>query len=112
VGLEGTGEEVEVGQEGFTFVEPGPGVVARGVVEEVQQALFGGGSGEEGVWGSVVLPEGSEVAGLPAFDGFGWGFVAGVGGELVFDGPAADTGAVGFNLISAVEALAEASLEQ
>ena len=103
VGLEGAGQEVEVGQEGFTFVEAGTGVVTRGVVQEVEQALLGGGAGEEGVRGGVVLPEGAEVAGLPAFDGFGRSFVAGVGGQLVFDGPAADAGAVGLELEPTVE---------
>ena len=51
----------------------------------------------------VVLPEGAEGAGLPAFDGFGRGFVASVGGEFVLDGPAADAGAVGFEVAAAVE---------
>ena len=46
----------------------------------------------------VVLPEGAQIAGLPAFDGFGGGFVAGIGGKLVLDGPAADAGAVGFKI--------------
>jgi len=101
--LEGAGQEVEVGQEGFTFVEAGTGVVARGVVEEVEQGLFGGVAREPGVGAGVVLPEGAEVAGLPAFDGFGRGLVAGVGGELVFDGPAADAGAVGLEVEAAVE---------
>jgi hypothetical protein len=82
VGLEGAGKEVQVGQEGFAGVEASSGVVAGGVVEEVQQALLGGGAGEEGVRGGVVLPEGTEVAGLPAFDGFGRGLVAGVGASL------------------------------
>ena len=44
------------------------------------------------------MPEGTIVAGLPAFDGFtGW-LVAGIGIALVFDGPAADAGAVGFEV--------------
>ena len=103
VGLEGAGKEVEVGQEGFTFVEAGTGVVAGGVVEEVQQGLFGGVARQPCVWAGVVLPEGPEVAGLPAFDGFGRGLVAGVGGEFVFDGPAADAGTVGFEVEAAVE---------
>ena len=103
VGGKGAGKEVQVGQEGFAFVEADPGVVAGGVDQEVQQALLGGGAGEEGVRGGVVLPEGTEVAGLPAFDGFGRGFVAGVGGQLVGDGPAADAGAVGGKLEAAVQ---------
>ena len=101
VGLEGAGEEVELGQQGFTLVEACAGVVAGGVVEEVEQALFGGGAGEEGVRGGVVLPEGTQVAGLPAFDGLGRLFVAGVRGELVLLGPATDAGAVGFEVEAA-----------
>lgn len=103
VGLKGAGEEVEVGQEGFAFVEAGPGVVARGVVEEIQQSLFGWVAGEPSVGAGVVLPEGPEVAGLPAFDRFGRGLVAGVGGEFGFDGPAADAGAIGGKLEAAVQ---------
>jgi hypothetical protein len=57
--------------------------------------LFVGTAGQPGVRGGIVLPEGTVIAGLPAFDGFGRGFVAGVGGELMGDGPAADAGAVG-----------------
>ena len=49
------------------------------------------------------MPEGDVVAGLPAFDGFALGFVAGVGVEFVCDGPAADAGAVGFEIEAAVE---------
>ena len=96
VGLEGAGEEVEVGQEGFAGVEAGAGVETGGVVEEIEPALLVGGAGEEGVRGGVVWPEGTEVAGLPALDGLGRLFGAGVGGEIVFEGPAADAGAVGF----------------
>jgi hypothetical protein len=64
---------------------------------------FGGGAGEEGVRGGVVLSAGPEVTGLPAFDGLGRGFVAGVGGQLVGDGPAADAGAVGLEVEAAAE---------
>ena len=51
----------------------------------------------------VILPEGTQIAGLPAFDGFGRGFVAGVGSELVLDGPATNAGAVGFKTQSSVD---------
>ena len=101
MGAEGAGEEVEMGQQGFTLVEACAGVVAGGVVEEVEQALFGGGAGEEGVRGGVVLPEGAQIAGLPAFDGLRRLLVAGVRGELVLLGPAADAGAVGFEVEAA-----------
>jgi len=98
VGLEDAGEKIEMGQQGFAGVKPCAGVEAGGVVEDFQQDLFVGTVGQPSVRGGIVLPEGTVIAGLPAFDGFGSGFVAGVGGELMGDGPAADAGAVGFEV--------------
>jgi hypothetical protein len=103
VGLEDAGEEVEVGEEGFRRIEACAGVEAGGVVEDFQEDLFVGATVEEGVGCGVVLPEGAVVAGLPAFDGFGWSFVTGVGVEFVCDGPTADAGTVGFEMKPAVE---------
>lgn len=85
------------------MVEACAGVQTRGIVEDVQQDLFVGAVGQPGVRAGVVLPEGAVVAGLPTFDGFAGGFVAGVGGELMFDGPAPDTGAIGFEVKPAQE---------
>ena len=48
--------------------------------------------------GGIVLPESTIVSGLPAFDGFGLGLVTGVRGQVIFQGPAADTGAVGLEV--------------
>jgi hypothetical protein len=98
VGLEGTGQEIEMGQEGFAGVEARASVVTGGIVQNIQQRLFVGLAGQPGVGTGVVLPERAVVAGLPAFDGFGRGFVAGVRGQLVFDGPATDAGAVGLEV--------------
>ncbi len=98
VGLEDAGEKIEMGQEGFAGVKPCAGVEAGGVVEGFQQDLFVGTVGQPGVRGGIVLPEGTVITGLPAFDGFGRGFGAGVGGELMGEGPAADAGAVGFEV--------------
>jgi hypothetical protein len=103
VGLEDTGEEVEVSEEGFSRIETCAGVEAGGVIEDFQKDLLVGAAVEKGVGGGVVLPECAVVAGLPAFDGFGWSFVAGVGVEFVFDGPPADAGAVGFEIEAAME---------
>jgi len=50
------------------------------------------------VWGGVVLPEGTPIADLPAFDGFGRGFIAGVRREFVFQSPPSDAGTVGFEV--------------
>ena len=103
VGLEDPGQEIEVSQEGFARVKACPGVVAGGVVQEVEQALRVGVSWPPGVGAGVILPAGAVVAGLPAFDGFGAGFVAGVRGEVVMAGPAADAGAVGLEVEAAME---------
>jgi len=103
VGLEDTGEKIEVRQEGFAGVEAGAGVEPRGVVEDVQQDLLVGAAGQPGVRSGIVLPEGTVVAGLPAFDGLGHGLVAGVGRELMGDGPAADAGAVSFEVETTVK---------
>ena len=103
VSLEDAGEEVEVGEEGFSGVEACASVEARGIVEDVQEDLFIGATRQPGVGCGVVLPEGPVVAGLPAFDGFWGGLVAGVGRELMFDRPAADAGAVGFEAEAAME---------
>jgi len=103
VGLEDAGQEVEVSQEGFARVEACAGVEAGGVVENVQEDLFVVVVGQPGVGAGVVLPEGAVVAGLPALDGFGRGLVAGVGGEVMFQGPAADAGAVGLEVEAAQE---------
>lgn len=103
VGLEDTGTEVEMSAEGFAGVKPRPGVEARGVIQDVQQHLLVGVAGQPGVGRGVVWPEGAVVAGLPAFDGLGWGFVAGVGSELMREGPAADAGPVGLEAEAAME---------
>ena len=98
VGLEDAGKEVEMGQEGFAGVKPCAGVEPGGVVEDFQEDLFVRTAGQPSVRGGIVLPEGPVITGLPAFDGFGGGFVAGVWRELMFDGPAPDAGAVGFEV--------------
>jgi len=101
--LEGAGQEIKVGQERFAGVEAGAGVIAGGVVQHVEEGLLVGVVGQPGVRAHVVLPERAQIASLPAFDGFGRGFVAGIGSQVVFNGPAADTGAVGFELVAAVQ---------
>jgi len=103
VGLEGAGQEIEVGEQDFAGIEAGAGVVACGVVQDVKEGLFTGVVGQPGMGADVVLPESALLASLPAFDGFGRGFVAGVGSEFVFEDPATDAGAVGLEVQPAVE---------
>ena len=92
-----------MGQKGFTVVEPGTHVIAGSVIKQVQQRLFVCGTRQEAVRAGIILPKGSQIADLPAFNGFGVLFVASVRSELVLDGPAADTGAVGLEIEAAME---------
>lgn len=94
----GAGQEIEMGQQGFAVIEASAGIVTGGVVEDVEQGLFGGIIWQPGVRAGVVLPERAQVAGLPAFDGLGRLFVVRVWSQLVFEGPTADAGAVGFEI--------------
>ena len=103
VGLEGARQEIEVSQKRFAGVEPRAGVVTGGIVQNIEQGLLAGLAGQPGMGTGVILPEGTQVVGLPAFDGFGDGFVAGVLGEVVFEGPAADPGAVGLEVQPTME---------
>ncbi|MBE0541207.1 MAG: hypothetical protein IH623_07465 [Verrucomicrobia bacterium] len=57
VGLEDAGEEIEVGQQGFSGMEARRGVEACGVVEDFQEDLFIVTTGQEGVGCGVVLSE-------------------------------------------------------
>ena len=98
IGLKDAGEEVEVSQQSFGWVEARARIETRGIVENVQEDLFVGAVGQPRVWSGVVLPECAVVAGLPAFDGFGGAFEASVWGQVILDGPAPDAGAVGLEL--------------
>ena len=55
------------------------------------------------MWGGIILPKCAHVADLPAFNGFGRGFVTGVWGELMGQSPTANTGPIGFEVESAME---------
>ena len=96
--LKATGEEIEVGEQRFPWIEAGAGVVAGGVVQEVKEGLFVGVVRQPGMGADVVLPQSALLASLPAFDRLGSGFVTGVRGELVFNGPAANAGTIGFEV--------------
>jgi hypothetical protein len=89
VGLEGAGQEIKMGQQGFAGVEACAGVVTGGIVQNIEQHLFIGLDRQPGVGAGVVLPERAVVAGLPAFDGFGRGFVAGCPGRVGLRWPSA-----------------------
>ena len=101
VGEEGAGEEIQVREQRLGRVETRAGVEASGVVKNVQKHLFVRTAGEERVRRGVVLPERAEVTDLPAANRLGGLLGAGIRGELAGDGPAADAGAVGFEIQAA-----------
>ena len=103
MGEQDAGEEIEMGKEIFCRVKPGAGVAARGVVEDVHEDLLLRLAGQSGVGDGIVLPEGSEVAGLPAAHGFPRLLEANVRGEMVGESAAADAGAVGLEMEAAQE---------
>jgi len=103
VAFEDFGEEVQMGQQGFGGIETCADIEACGIIQDVEEGLFFGVAGQPGMRAGVVLPERPQIPGLPAFDGFGGGFVAGVGSKLVLDGPASDAGAVGFEVEPAMK---------
>jgi len=103
VGFEDAGEEVQMGQQGFGGIEACADIETGGVVQQVEEGLFVRVAGQPGMRTGVVLPQRPQIAGLPAFDRFWRGLVAGVWSELVLDGPAANAGAVGFEAEAAVE---------
>lgn len=91
---EGGGEEVEVGEEGFARVEFGAGEHPAAIVEHVEHGEEELGVGKPAVGRGVELPEFADLGALPAADrggqvGVGFGV-----SQMVFEGPAADLGAV------------------
>lgn len=90
---ESGGEEVEVGQEGFAFVEFGTGEEAAAIVEHVEHGKDGVDTGQPTMGRGVELPEFTDLGTLPAADGGGHFRVPLGMGELIFDGPATDLGA-------------------
>jgi len=80
-------QKIQMGEQVFGVVEAGSEVIAGGIVEQVEQRLFIGVVWQPGMGAGVVLPEGAQIAHLPAFNGLGRGFVAGVGGPVGFGWP-------------------------
>ncbi len=98
---ENGGEKIEMGSERFGGVKASASVEAGGVVEDVEEHLFLRAIREEGVRSRIVLPEGTEIADLPATDRFCGLFKTGIRSEVVSDGPAADRSTVGLEIKAA-----------
>lgn len=90
----GGGEEVVIGQEVFVLVEFGAGEEAAAIVEHVEHGEEALAGREPAVRRGIKLPEFADLGALPAADGRR-GFALGVGrGEVIFEGPTADLGAI------------------
>ena len=97
----GGGEEVVIGEEVFVLVEFGAGEEAAAIVEHVEHGKKAFAARKPAVGRGIKLPEFADLGALPAADG-GGGFALGVGrGELVFEGPTADLGAIHFEITEA-----------
>ncbi len=97
----GGGEEVVIGQEVFVLVEFGAGEEAAAIVEHVEHGEEAFAGREPAVRRGIELPEFADLGALPAADG-SRGFALGVGrGEVIFEGPTADLGAIHFEITEA-----------
>ena len=97
----GDREEVIIGQEVFVLVEFGAGEETAAIVEHIEHGKEAFRVREPAVRRGIQLPEFADLGALPAADE-GGGFALGVGrGELMFEGPTADLGAIDFEITEA-----------
>ena len=91
---ESGGEEVEVGEQEFALVELGAGEEAAAIIQHVEHGAGSFGMREPWMGRGVELPEFADLRALPTAHGrrnfFGWDGM----GQSIFEGPAADLGAV------------------
>ncbi len=85
-------------QECFGIIKARRDIEAGGIVQEVEQDVLVRLAREPVMGRSVVLPEGAPILGLPAFDRLGGFLKASIGGQIILEGPATHTGAVGLKL--------------
>ena len=101
-GGESAGEEVEMSQETLAGVKAREGKKAAVIVEDLEQRRLLGLVGKPAMWRSVVLPELADLLDLPAAHGLGTLFVSGIGCQVLEECPAADGGAIEFEIITAM----------
>ena len=93
---EGGGQEIQVGQEEFPFIDFRAGENATAVVEHVDHWKQVGAVGKPRVGRGIQLPEFPDPAALPTLDRSRWAAVGFGVGEVVFNGPATDLSTVDF----------------
>src|ERR1019366_4827201 len=87
---EGGGQEIQVGQEEFPFIDFRASENAAAVIEHIDHRKAVGAVGEPGVGRGIQLPEFPNATALPTLDRSRWAMVGFGVGEVVFHGPAAD----------------------
>ena len=93
---EGRGQEIEVGQQGFTLIDFRAGKDAAAIVEHVEHGKGLWAAGEPAVGRGVQLPEFADLAALPA-PNRSRRVVIGLGvSQAMLDGPAANLSAMDF----------------
>lgn len=87
---EGGGQEIQIGQEEFPFIDFRAGENAAAVIEHIDHRKELGAVGKPGVGRGVQLPELSNAVALPTLDRGRWAMVGFGVGEVVGHSPAAD----------------------
>jgi hypothetical protein len=95
-GQESGGQEVEAGEQQFTLVEFGAGEQATAIIEPIEHGAGALGVRKPAVRRGIQLPEFADLSALPAAHGSPEAFGRDGMGEVVFQGPPADLGAVEF----------------
>ena len=91
---EGGGEEIEIGQQEFPFIEFGADKQAAAIIEHIEHGKVEGGSREPAMGRSVQLPEFTDLGTLPAAHRGVGPSGRGCVGMPIFHGPMSDLGAV------------------
>ena len=101
IGEEGGGEEIEVGQEEFAFIDFGAGENAAAIVEHVEHGISDGRLGEPAMGGGVELPDFADLGTLPAAHRGGWFSGRSRVGMAVLQRPVADLSPIQFETMEA-----------
>jgi len=92
--LEGTGQEIKVGEQVLRLIELRASDEAAAVVEHIQERIEPGLAGKEGVRGGIQLPQFPDLLALPAAHAGAGAAGLGGGGQSFGPGKPPDAGAV------------------
>ena len=104
VGQEGGGQEIKIGEQEFAFVKFGAGEQTAAIIEHIEHGEEDFGMSKPGVGRGVPAPAGPEFAdlgALPAADRSGKALGREAMGQIIFDGPMTNLGAVEWESVQA-----------